>query len=38
MAVLSCFTPGRIAFVAVIQFIELAILRPLERRANQWRR
>jgi NitT/TauT family transport system permease protein len=27
-----------IAFVAVIQFIELAILRPLERRANQWRR
>jgi NitT/TauT family transport system permease protein len=27
-----------IAFAAVIQFIELALLRPLERRANQWRR
>ena len=27
-----------IAFVAVIQVIELAILRPLERRANLWRR
>jgi NitT/TauT family transport system permease protein len=27
-----------IAFVAVIQLIELAVLRPLERRANQWRR
>ena len=27
-----------IAFVAVIQIIELAFLRPLERRANQWRR
>ena len=27
-----------IAFVAVIQIIELALLRPLERRANQWRR
>jgi len=27
-----------IAFAAVIQLIELALLRPLERRANQWRR
>ena len=27
-----------IAFIAVIQFIELAILQPLERRANRWRR
>lgn len=27
-----------IAFAAVIQIIELALLRPLERRANQWRR
>ncbi len=27
-----------IAFVAVIQLIELAILRPIERRANRWRR
>ncbi len=27
-----------IAFVAVIQVIELAILQPLERRATQWRR
>jgi NitT/TauT family transport system permease protein len=27
-----------IAFAAVIQVIELALLRPLERRANQWRR
>jgi NitT/TauT family transport system permease protein len=27
-----------IAFVGVIQFIELAILQPLERRANRWRR
>jgi NitT/TauT family transport system permease protein len=27
-----------IAFVAVIQIIELAILRPIERRANRWRR
>lgn len=27
-----------IAFVAVIQVIELAILRPIERRANRWRR
>ena len=26
-----------IAFVAVIQVIELAILRPIERRANRWR-
>jgi NitT/TauT family transport system permease protein len=27
-----------IAFAAVIQIIELVLLRPLERRANQWRR
>ena len=27
-----------IAFIAVIQIIELALLEPLERRANQWRR
>jgi len=27
-----------IAFAAVIQLIELTLLRPLERRANQWRR
>jgi NitT/TauT family transport system permease protein len=27
-----------IAFVAVIQIIELALLRPIERRANRWRR
>ena len=27
-----------IAFVAVIQVIEFTILRPLERRAGQWRR
>jgi len=27
-----------IAFAAVIQLIELAVLRPIERRANQWRR
>lgn len=27
-----------VAFVAVILLIEIAILRPLERRANQWRR
>ena len=27
-----------VAFVAVIQLIEVIILRPLERRANQWRR
>lgn len=27
-----------IAFVGVVQFIELAILQPLERRANRWRR
>jgi NitT/TauT family transport system permease protein len=27
-----------IAFVAVIQFIELAMLRPIERRAHRWRR
>jgi NitT/TauT family transport system permease protein len=27
-----------VAFVVVIQLIELTILRPLERRANQWRR
>jgi NitT/TauT family transport system permease protein len=27
-----------IAFVAVIQLIEIALLRPLDRRANQWRR
>jgi NitT/TauT family transport system permease protein len=27
-----------IAFVAVIQVIEIVLLRPLERRANQWRR
>src|SRR5262249_15390937 len=27
-----------IAFAALIQLIELALLRPLERRANQWRR
>jgi NitT/TauT family transport system permease protein len=27
-----------LAFVAVVQVIELAVLQPLERRANQWRR
>jgi len=27
-----------VAFVVVIQLIELTVLRPLERRANQWRR
>jgi NitT/TauT family transport system permease protein len=27
-----------IAFVAVIQIIELALLRPIEQRANRWRR
>ena len=27
-----------LAFVVVVQAIELAILQPLERRANRWRR
>jgi NitT/TauT family transport system permease protein len=27
-----------IAFITIIQLIEFAVMRPIERRVNQWRR